>query len=51
MSKTVNISSPSQFTEVLQGSRLVLANCMYLPRRVYPAMRHERLSFRLPERI
>lgn len=27
MSKTVEISSPAQFTEVLQSSRLVVADC------------------------
>jgi hypothetical protein len=27
MSKTVNISSPSQLTELLQGSKLVVADC------------------------
>ena len=43
MSKTVNISSPSQFNEVLQGSKLVVANCECLARLsdvllLYPAM-------------
>ena len=43
MSKTVNISSPSQFSEVLQGSKLVVADCKHrstAPRvnSIYPAI-------------